>query len=70
VSKSLVIVELLLGDVPERALFRQPGLERPLRPYLQLTQVRGRERERESVCVCERERESRVWFEEGTRERE
>jgi hypothetical protein len=51
VSKSLVIVELLLGDVPERALFRQAGLERPLRPYLQLTQVRGTERERVVVAV-------------------
>lgn len=37
VHKLLVTVQLLLGDVPERALFRQPILARPLTPYLALT---------------------------------
>jgi len=38
VHKLMVIVQLLLGDIPERALFRQPVLRKPLVPYLQLTQ--------------------------------
>jgi len=33
-----VIVEMLLGDIPDRALFRTPDLKRALAPYFQLTQ--------------------------------
>jgi 26S proteasome regulatory subunit N3 len=37
--KLLVVVELLLGDIPDRAVFRQPKLEGPLAPYFQLVQA-------------------------------
>jgi hypothetical protein len=33
-----VVVELLLGDIPERSVFRQPIMRKPLLPYFQLTQ--------------------------------
>ena len=38
-TKLLVVVELLMGDIPDRALFRQASLERALQPYLQLVQA-------------------------------
>lgn len=38
-TKLLIIVELLMGDIPDRATFRQPNLERALDPYLQLVQA-------------------------------
>ena len=38
-NKWLVVVRLLLGDVPERTLFRARGYRRPLAPYLELTQA-------------------------------
>ncbi|EXJ94632.1 26S proteasome regulatory subunit N3 [Capronia coronata CBS 617.96] len=38
-TKLLVVVELLLGDIPDRAIFRQPSLEQALRPYLQLVEA-------------------------------
>ena len=38
-TKLLIIVELLMGDIPDRATFRQPSLERALQPYLQLVQA-------------------------------
>jgi len=38
-TKLLVIVELLMGDIPDRTTFRQPTLERALDPYLQLVQA-------------------------------
>lgn len=38
-SKILVIVELLMGDIPDRAIFRQPSLEREMQPYLTLVQA-------------------------------
>lgn len=37
--KLAITVELLLGDIPDRSLFRQPTLRRPLAPYFQLTQA-------------------------------
>ena len=40
-TKLLVVVELLMGDIPDRAIFRQPSLERALQPYLQLVQAVG-----------------------------
>lgn len=39
VQKLAVTVELLLGDIPERSLFRKPTLRRALAPYFQLTQA-------------------------------
>lgn len=38
-TKLLIVVELLMGDIPERATFRMPSLERPLAPYLKLVQA-------------------------------
>ena len=38
-TKLLIVVELLMGDIPDRATFRQPGLERALQPYLALVQA-------------------------------
>jgi hypothetical protein len=35
----LVVVELLMGDIPERGLFRQDVLRKALAPYLEI--VRG-----------------------------
>ncbi|KAF4768916.1 hypothetical protein HAV15_008985 [Penicillium sp. str.  len=37
--KLLVVVELLMGDIPDRAVFRQPALERAMHPYLLLSQA-------------------------------
>lgn len=37
-NKLLVVVQLLLGEIPERALFRQSHLSKALRPYLALAQ--------------------------------
>ncbi|ORX72174.1 hypothetical protein DL89DRAFT_274287 [Linderina pennispora] len=39
VHKLYVIVELLMGNIPERSLFRQAILKKPLQPYLELTQA-------------------------------
>jgi len=39
VLKWSVIVQLLMGDIPERPLFHQKGLIVPLAPYMQLTQA-------------------------------
>ncbi|KAH9412555.1 regulatory particle non-ATPase 3 isoform X1 [Dermatophagoides pteronyssinus] len=39
VHKLAITVDLLLGDIPERAIFRDPALHRPLTPYFQLTQA-------------------------------
>ncbi|KAJ9297095.1 hypothetical protein DTO271G3_4856 [Paecilomyces variotii] len=38
-TKLLVVVELLMGDIPDRSLFRQPALERALHPYFLLVQA-------------------------------
>lgn len=38
-TKLLVVVELLMGDIPDRALFRQSSLEKSLQPYMQLVQA-------------------------------
>lgn len=38
-SELMVIVQLLMGDIPERAIFRQADLTRPLKPYFKLTQA-------------------------------
>ncbi|KAK3512041.1 hypothetical protein QTP70_028122 [Hemibagrus guttatus] len=47
VHKLLIVVELLLGEIPDRLQFRQPSLKRSLMPYFLLTQ---------EMCVCETER--------------
>lgn len=39
VQKLVIVVELLLGDIPERQIFRQSALRRSLAPYFQLTQA-------------------------------
>jgi hypothetical protein len=38
VYKYFVVVELLMGDIPERSTFRRPVLRRALAPYFQLVQ--------------------------------
>jgi 26S proteasome regulatory subunit N3 len=39
VHKVAVIVQLLMGEIPERSVFRTSGLKTALRPYLKLTQA-------------------------------
>ncbi|XP_052389573.1 26S proteasome non-ATPase regulatory subunit 3 isoform X1 [Carassius gibelio] len=39
VHKLLIVVELLLGEIPDRLQFRQPSLKRSLLPYFLLTQA-------------------------------
>ncbi|KAH8399552.1 hypothetical protein KR222_003634 [Zaprionus bogoriensis] len=39
VQKLIIVVELLLGNIPERVVFRQAGLRQSLGPYFQLTQA-------------------------------
>jgi 26S proteasome regulatory subunit N3 len=39
VHKVAVIVQLLMGEIPERSVFRTSGLKVALRPYLKLTQA-------------------------------
>ncbi|KAK4903259.1 26S proteasome non-ATPase regulatory subunit [Elasticomyces elasticus] len=38
-TKMLIVVELLMGDIPERATFRLPVLEKALAPYFELVQA-------------------------------
>jgi len=38
-TKLLLVVELLMGDIPERATFRAASMERALQPYLLLVQA-------------------------------
>ncbi|PVD35684.1 hypothetical protein C0Q70_02647 [Pomacea canaliculata] len=39
VQKLAIVVELLLGDIPDRSVFRQPTMRKTLAPYFQLTQA-------------------------------
>ncbi|KAL1923225.1 uncharacterized protein VTP21DRAFT_9601 [Calcarisporiella thermophila] len=39
VHKLFVIVQLLMGDIPERSIFRQPTLRKALTPYLHIVQA-------------------------------
>lgn len=39
VQKLFITVELLLGDIPDRAIFRQPTMRNALQPYFLLTQA-------------------------------
>jgi 26S proteasome regulatory subunit N3 len=38
-TKWATIVRLLLGEIPERTTFIQPGLREALKPYFELTNV-------------------------------
>ncbi|KAL2144953.1 hypothetical protein VTI28DRAFT_8297 [Corynascus sepedonium] len=38
-TKLLLVVELLMGDIPDRATFRQPNMETALHPYFLLVQA-------------------------------
>ncbi|KAK3290636.1 proteasome regulatory subunit C-terminal-domain-containing protein [Chaetomium fimeti] len=38
-TKLLLVVELLMGDIPDRATFRQPSMETALHPYFLLVQA-------------------------------
>ncbi|EFX00988.1 proteasome regulatory particle subunit [Grosmannia clavigera kw1407] len=38
-TKLMLVVELLMGDIPERAIFRQPTIEHALHPYFLLVQA-------------------------------
>ncbi|KAB5542716.1 proteasome regulatory subunit C-terminal-domain-containing protein [Coniochaeta sp. 2T2.1] len=38
-TKLLLVVELLMGDIPDRATFRQPTMEQALHPYFLLVQA-------------------------------
>lgn len=38
-TKLLLVVELLMGDIPDRAIFRQPTMEHALHPYFLLVQA-------------------------------
>lgn len=38
-TKFLIVVELLMGDIPERSIFSQPKLEAALEPYFQLVKA-------------------------------
>ena len=37
-NKFAIVVQLLLGQIPDRVTFRDPILRRPLAPYFKLTQ--------------------------------
>ncbi|CAG8452911.1 4389_t:CDS:10 [Paraglomus occultum] len=39
VYKLSIIVQLLMGEIPERSIFRQPVLRKPLIPYLHIVQA-------------------------------
>eukprot|EP01119_Soliformovum_irregulare_P003147 TRINITY_DN1346_c0_g1_i2.p1 TRINITY_DN1346_c0_g1~~TRINITY_DN1346_c0_g1_i2.p1 ORF type:complete len:510 (-),score=159.97 TRINITY_DN1346_c0_g1_i2:55-1584(-) len=39
VYKLTTIVQLLMGEIPERSIFRQQGLKKSLQPYLEITQA-------------------------------
>jgi len=52
----LVIVQLLLGEIPERSIFRSKGLKQALKPYLELTQtVRSGDVIQFKKCVSDHE---------------
>ncbi|GAA5808918.1 hypothetical protein MFLAVUS_002317 [Mucor flavus] len=38
-NKFFIVVQLLMGEIPERSLFRQPILKKALAPYLAITQA-------------------------------
>jgi 26S proteasome regulatory subunit N3 len=39
VHKLLILVQLLMGEIPDRAIFAQADLRVPLAPYFNLTMV-------------------------------
>jgi len=38
-NKLNIVIELLMGDIPERSVFKQPLLEKPLVPYFEVTKA-------------------------------
>ncbi|XP_014666109.1 PREDICTED: 26S proteasome non-ATPase regulatory subunit 3-like [Priapulus caudatus] len=53
VHKLAITVELLLGDIPDRAVFRETMLRKTLQPYFQLTQaVRAGDLSRFNEVLC------------------
>lgn len=52
VHKLLIVVELLLGEIPDRLQFRQPSLKRSLMPYFLLTQGKASLPEPSPVAWC------------------
>lgn len=52
VHKLLIVVELLLGEIPDRLQFRQPSLKRSLMPYFLLTQGKATRCARALTCLC------------------
>lgn len=57
-QKFVIVVQLLLGEIPDRATFREQIFRRPLVPYFQLTQGEIEISFRfvvlhiDSLCVC------------------
>ena len=41
VHKFFIVVELLMGDIPDRSLFRHPVLENALAGYFQIVKGKG-----------------------------
>jgi 26S proteasome regulatory subunit N3 len=39
IQKFSIVVELLLGEIPDKATFRNPQFQKALQPYFQLTQA-------------------------------
>ena len=59
-SKLLLVVELLTGDIPSRALFRTPALEVSLQPYFSLASaVRVGDLQKYLACVASHEQQFR-----------
>lgn len=52
VHKLLIVVELLLGEIPDRLQFRQPSLKRSLMPYFLLTQGKDALATPQSFMIC------------------
>lgn len=46
--KLFIVVELLMGEIPERSVFRQPVLKKALVPYLHI--VQGEYRVLQRIC--------------------
>ena len=38
-TKLAIIVQLLMGEIPERSIFTQKGMQKQLKPYFELTRV-------------------------------
>ena len=59
--KLFIIVQLLLGEIPERSIFRQPALKKALIPYLHITQglrLKRKKKKKEKRIGKEREKKA------------